>query len=141
MIAVVVTLRGPGTKSDPEPLFSRRRHRTAPVHPALLPGRADEHRGDGLFRTGVGVGDDQLQPPCWVADRGARRKAVQNAACSLSPTAKPGTSRRPPGSGTHALDGLGRAVLQLMGGRLGAAAGHCPAAAPRRMSAKPPSLM
>jgi hypothetical protein len=32
------------------------------VHPAPLPGGADEHRPDGGFQAGVGVADDQLHP-------------------------------------------------------------------------------
>jgi len=30
------------------------------VHPAALPGRAEQHRGDRGLQAGVGVGDDQL---------------------------------------------------------------------------------
>jgi hypothetical protein len=30
------------------------------VHPAALPGRAEQHRGDRGFQPGVGIGDDQL---------------------------------------------------------------------------------
>jgi hypothetical protein len=30
------------------------------VHPAALPARPDEHRGDRLFEAEVVVGDDQL---------------------------------------------------------------------------------
>jgi len=32
------------------------------VHPAPLPGRAEQDCGDGLFEPGVGIGDDQLYP-------------------------------------------------------------------------------
>jgi hypothetical protein len=32
------------------------------MHPAALPGGAEHHRADGLFESGVGVGDDQLHP-------------------------------------------------------------------------------
>ena len=32
------------------------------MHPASLPGRAEQHRRDGLLEPGVGIGDDQLHP-------------------------------------------------------------------------------
>ena len=64
------------------------------VDPATLDGRAGHGGLDGLAQPEVGVGDDQLHPgqPTRLQ---ATEKAVQKAPSSLSPTAKPRTSRRP----------------------------------------------
>jgi hypothetical protein len=64
------------------------------VDSATLDGGAG-HRGlDGLAQPEVGVGDDQLHPGQPRAFK-LRKKAVQKAPSSESPTANPSTSRRP----------------------------------------------
>ena len=64
------------------------------VDPAALDGRTGHSGLDGLTQPQVGIGDDQLHPAKPTGFR-LRRKAVQKAPSSLSPTAKPRTSRRP----------------------------------------------
>ena len=77
-----------------EPFGHRGEHVAQEMHPAALPGRAEQHRRDRLRSPRWASEMTSCTPPSPRAFND-RRNPVQKAPSSLSPTAKPSTSRRP----------------------------------------------
>jgi hypothetical protein len=57
----------------------RGEHVAHEVHPAALPGRAEQHRHDRLLEAGVGVGDDQLGAGEPTGLEGAQERGPEGA--------------------------------------------------------------
>ena len=54
------------------------------MHPATLPGRAEQHRGDGLLEPGMGVGDDQLHPAQPAGFQAAQERGPERAVLAVA---------------------------------------------------------
>jgi hypothetical protein len=64
------------------------------VHPAPLPGRAEQHRADGGLQPGVGVGDDQLGAAQPAGLQRAEERGPERAVLAVADP-QPSTSRCP----------------------------------------------
>ena len=71
------------------PLRDAREDVAQEVDPAALPGGAQQDRADGPLEALVGIADTTSRTPPRPRARSERRKAVQKAPSSLSPTAEP----------------------------------------------------
>ena len=54
------------------------------MHPAALPGCAEQDRGDGLLESGVGIGDDQLHPAQPAGLEGAQERGPERAVLAVA---------------------------------------------------------
>ena len=65
-------------------LGHHRQHVAHEVHPAALPGGADQHRGDGGLQPGVGIGDDQLGPAQAAGLQRAQERGPKRAVLAVA---------------------------------------------------------